>query len=112
MQYIDGAAYAFRDLPPKTPWLVDPLADRPGLIDFSTAENEQGPPSYVSHIEIHLKGMVNAPGHTEAQQQLADRIDSVLTTINSLLKKVRSDAVALAKDERSLVYTNRRHLPS
>ena len=97
VQYLDGEAYAFRELPPKTAWLVDPLAGRPGLIDFDIAENEQELASYISHVKIHLSGMANAPGHTEAQQQLAAHIDSVLTTVESLLKRVRSDAVQLAK---------------
>ncbi len=97
IEYLDGQVYAFRDLPAGTPWLVDPKAGRPGLIDFTTAQDEQGPPSYISHIKLHLMGMVNAPGHTAAQQQLASHIDDALTQIASLLKKVRSDAIQLAK---------------
>jgi len=97
VEYLDGQVYAFRDLPPGTPWLVDPKAGRPGLIDFTTAQDEQGPPSYVSHVKLHLMGMVNAPGHTAEQRQLAGRIDHALTGIASLLKNVRSDAVQIAK---------------
>ena len=67
VEYLDGQVYAFRDLPPGTPWLVDSHAGRPGLIDFDTAADEQGPPSYISHVKLHLMGMVNAPGHTAAQ---------------------------------------------
>jgi hypothetical protein len=97
VEYLNGQVYAFRNLPAGTPWLVDPKAGRPGLIDFTTAQDEQGPPSYISHIKLHLMGMVNAPGHTAAQQQLAGHIDDSLTQIGTLLKKVLSDAIQLAK---------------
>jgi hypothetical protein len=97
VEYLDGQVYAWRDLPANTPWLVDPKAGRPGLIDFTTAQDEQGPTSYVSHVRLHLTGMVNAPGHTEAQQQLASKIDTALTQVETVLKLVRKDAVQLAK---------------
>jgi hypothetical protein len=94
VEYLDGQAYASEDLPPGTPWLVDPKAGKPGIIDLVAAQDEQ-PPSYISHIEIHLMGLIQAPGHTLTQQQLATHINDVLTQIESLLKKVRSDAVQL-----------------
>ena len=97
VQYIDGQGYAWRDLPHHTPWLVDGKAGRPGLVDYDTAQDEQGPPSYLSHVRLHLNGMVNAPGHNDAQQQLASKIDFTLTKIEAVLKQVRTDAVQIAK---------------
>jgi hypothetical protein len=97
VQYLDGQVYAWRDLPTNTPWLVDPKVGRPGLIDFTTAQNEQGPASYVSHVRLHLIGIVNAPGHTEQQKQLASKIDTALTQVETALMQVRKDAVQLAK---------------
>ncbi|GHP00908.1 hypothetical protein KSF_109550 [Reticulibacter mediterranei] len=97
VDYLDGQVYAFRDLPAGAPWLVDPKAGRPGIIDFTTELEEQGPSSYLSHVKLHVNGMVNAPGHTAEQQQLAARIDKALTRIESLLKQVRSNAIQLAQ---------------
>ncbi|GCE32136.1 hypothetical protein KDA_76200 [Dictyobacter alpinus] len=96
VQYLDGQVYAWRDLPANTPWLVDPKAGRPGLIDFATGP-QQGPGSYLSHVRLHLTGMVNAPGHTDAQKQLASKIDTALTQVETVLKQVRKDAIQLAK---------------
>jgi hypothetical protein len=97
IEYLDGQIYAIQDLPAGTPWLVDPHAGRPGIIDFDNAQDEQGPPSYLSHVKLHLAGLINAPGHTAAQEQQTTRIDNALSQIESLLRKVRSDAVQLAK---------------
>lgn len=97
LEYLDGAGYAFRDLPSGTHWMVDQYAGRLGLIDFTTAQAEMGPPSYVSHIRLHLTGMINAPHHTAEQQQLAGHIDDALTQIDGILKTIRSDARKLAQ---------------
>jgi len=96
LDYLDGASYAFRDLPAGTLWLVDQQAGRPGLIDYTNPQEELGPPSYISHIRLHLTGMVNAPGHTVEQQQLASTIDTALTQIDTVMKAIRSDARKLA----------------
>lgn len=96
VEYLDGQVYASRDLPTNTPWLVNPHAGRPGLIDFTTAQDEQGPASYVSHVRLHLAGMINAPGHTDAQKLLANTIDAALTQVETAMKQIRRDAVQLA----------------
>ena len=95
IEYTDGQAYAWQDLPADTPWLVDPKAGRPGLIDVST--RAEVPLSYISHIKLHLAGIVDAPGHTSAQRQLAEQVDDELTTVEASMRKVRSDAVQLAR---------------
>lgn len=94
VEYMDGAVYAGLDLPAGTPWLVDPQAGRPGLIDVSTAAEE--PPSYVSHVRLHLTGLVEAPGHTQAQAAVARQVDTALTQIEMVMRQVRKDAIQLA----------------
>ncbi len=96
VQYLDGEGYAWRDLPANTPWLVDPKAGRSGIIDFG-ATPQQEPGSYISHMRLHMLGMVNAPGCTDAQKQLASKIDTALIQVEMALKQTRKDAVQLAK---------------
>lgn len=95
IQYLDGEAYAWQDLPPGTPWLVDAKAGRIGLIDVAGPAQQM--PSFVSHVRRHLAGMMNAPGHSVAQKLLAGKVDDSLSRIEMLLRKVRSDAMQLAK---------------
>lgn len=95
VEYLDGQVSAWKDLPTNTPWLVDPHAGRPGIIDV--AGGPEVPLSYVSHIRLHLAGLDNAPGRTDAQKQLASQIDTALMHIQSLLQSARNDAVQLAQ---------------
>ncbi len=94
LDYLDGAAYVWRDVPPGTPFLVDPKAGRIGLLQF---EQGQNPPGYLAHIDFHLVGYTHSPGVTAGQKQLATRIDSLLIAVTALLEKVHSDATQLAK---------------
>jgi hypothetical protein len=95
VEYLDGRNYAWKDLPANTPWLVDAKAGLPGLIDISTSP--ETPPAYISHVRLHLAGLINAPGHIAAQQQLAGQIDAALSQVQTLLQKARGDAVQLVK---------------
>jgi hypothetical protein len=96
LDYLDGAAYASTsgDLPPGSPLLVDPHMGRIGLLEVSPT---QVLPAYLTHIDIHLQGLINAPGHSQAQRQLAIKIDTALKTDTSLLQNVRNDAVKLVR---------------
>lgn len=95
VEYLDGRNYAWKDLPANTPWIVDPKAGLPGLIDISTSP--ETPPAYIPHVRLHLAGVITAPGHTAAQQQLTGQIDAALSQIQTLLQQARRDAVQLAK---------------
>ncbi|GAC1350645.1 MAG: hypothetical protein NVSMB27_35100 [Ktedonobacteraceae bacterium] len=94
LEYLDGTAYAFPsgDIPPGSPLLVDPHAGRIGLLEASPT---QLLPAYLTHVDIHLRGLIQAPGHTQAQQQLAIKIDTALKQDTVLFQKVHQDAVAL-----------------
>ena len=102
LDYLDGGAYvsASGDLPVDTPLLVDPQAGRIGLLEVMPT---QSLPGYLTHVDIHLQGVMNAPGHTPAQRQLAIRIDPILKQVTTLMQKIHQDAVTLVKmDETQL----------
>jgi hypothetical protein len=93
LDYLDGAAFVWRDVPPATPLLVDPKAGRIGLLEF---EQGQNPPGYLAHVDFHLVGYTRSPGVTADQKRLATKIDAMLTAVTALLWKVHSDATLLA----------------
>jgi hypothetical protein len=94
LDYLDGVAFVWRDVPPATPWLVDPKAGRIGLLEI---EQGQNPPGYLAHVDFHLVGYTRSPGVTPDQKRLATRIDATLTAVTTLLWKVHSDATLLAQ---------------
>ncbi|BCL79540.1 hypothetical protein ccbrp13_20050 [Ktedonobacteria bacterium brp13] len=94
IDYLDGASYAWQDVP-NSPWLVDPVAGKIGLLNVIP---NQEPPGYLAHVDLHLNGLTNAPGHTQAQQMLALQIDPVMTRVTTDLLRVRKDAILLVHD--------------
>jgi hypothetical protein len=94
LDYLDGAAFVGHDVPPNTPWLVDPQAGRIGLLEI---EQGQNPPPYLAHIDFHLVGYSNSPGVTSDQKRIANKIDVMLIMVTALLWKVHDDAAQLAK---------------
>jgi len=102
LDYLDGANFAWRDVPPNTPLLVDPNAGRIGLLEF---EQGQTPPGYLAHVDFHLVGYTHAPGVTADQKRLATKIDAMLTAVTALLWKVHGDATLLAQMSDSALLT-------
>jgi hypothetical protein len=94
LDYIDGQTYVGQDVPPESPWLVDPQAGRLGLLSMTQA---QEPPGYLPHLDAHLMGLADSPGHTEEQRQLAIQVDGVITRMVNDLTKVRKDAIQLVQ---------------
>lgn len=96
LEYLDGVANVFPsgDLPAGSPLLVDPTVGRIGLLKLTQT---QVLPGYLAHVDIHLHGLVNAPGHTQAQKDLAIKLDNALETDTSLYQKIRQDAIKLVK---------------
>ena len=94
LDYLDGQFYVWRDVPANSPWLVDPLAGKIGLINSNARQN---PPAYLPHVDVHLTGLSNSPGHTQEQQKLAILVDSVIQKMNRDLEQVRKDASELVK---------------
>ncbi len=102
LDYLDGGAYVSisGDLPADTPLLVDPQAGRIGLLEVTPA---QVLPGYLTHVDIHLQGVMNAPGHTPGQRQLAIKIDPILKEVTTLMQKIHEDVLTLVKmDETQL----------
>jgi MFS family permease len=96
LDYLDGGGYVYSsgDVPPGSPLLVDPLASRIGLLEVNPTQEL---PAYLTHVDHHLQGLINAPGHSEAQLQRAVKLDAALAKAISLLQKVHQDAIKLVK---------------
>jgi hypothetical protein len=94
LDYLDGSFYVGQDVPAGSPWLIDPLAGKIGLLE---SVPNQMPPAYLVHIDLHLIGLANSPGHTQEQQRLAVLIDRVINKMLSDLQHIRVDAAKLVK---------------
>jgi hypothetical protein len=92
LEYSDGVFYYTLDVPTGSPWLVDPVAGKIGLL--SRVPN-QNPPGLLTHVSVHLTGLAQAPGHTAQQQHLAVIINNALSRVGTDLLKVRTDAARL-----------------
>ncbi len=94
LDYLDGTAYVGHDTPAGTPILVDPKVGRVGILEV---DPNQALPSYLSHISLHLTGLVNAPVHTTSQQQIATKVDKEVQAVTILMQHIRQDAIQLVK---------------
>jgi serine/threonine protein kinase len=94
LDYLDGQTYVWQDVPAGSPWLVDPQAGKLGLLSRTQG---QDPPGYLEHVDMHLAGLADAPGHTDEQRQLAIQVDSVITRMIKDLTTVHKDAVQLVQ---------------
>lgn len=94
LDYLDGSSYSWRDVPSGSPWLVDPLAGKIGLINVVP---NQEPPGYLAHVDLHVAGLASAPGHTSEQQQVAIAVDHVIARMSDDLMRVRRDAAQLVQ---------------
>lgn len=92
---LDGTAYVQQDVPTGTPFLVSLHTAQVPLLEFDAPQQE--PPGLLYHIGIHLQGLVESPGVTPEQKQLAIQIDSALSQVQSRLQQVRQDAKQLIK---------------
>lgn len=63
----------------------------------STAFRIRIPPGYLTHVDIHLTGLANSPGHTKEQNTLAIQVDEVINKMNRDLLQVRKDASQVAQ---------------
>ena len=94
LDYLDGPTFVQQDVPPGTPLLADPRIAAAPLLEFDTLR--QQPPGLLYHIGLHLQGLIESPGATRQQQQLAVQIDNALGQVQILLQQVRRDARQLA----------------
>jgi hypothetical protein len=97
LTYLDGLAFVQQDLPPNTPLLVNERLARIGLLNV--AGPNQDPADYITHIDTHLNGLLQAsptPPTPAFRQQIAD-IVAQLDNIKSWLTQVRHDALLMIK---------------
>ena len=94
LDYLDSKNYVSKDVPQGTPLLIDPRLVSVALLQL---DPNQSPPSYLYHINRHLQGIVQAPGATATQQQLANQIDTGLNILSASLQKVYQNAQQLIK---------------
>lgn len=92
IDYLDGIAYAQRDLPGQ-PLLVDKTIARIGLLTFDPAN--QNPPGYLYHIDAHLHELTILPETTAAQKKLTLQIDQGINAVNAWDQAIRTDALKL-----------------
>ena len=94
LDYLDGSANVARDVPAGTPILADSHIAQVGLLEFDPAH--QNPPGYLYHIDLHLNGVLQAPGATSAQRAEATKIAAGLSNVKLALTQARKDATSLA----------------
>ncbi|GHO82337.1 hypothetical protein [Dictyobacter formicarum] len=92
LDYIDGTAYVYQDVPAGTPLLVDPTLLRIGLIDVSPTQALEG---FFPHIDDHLTSVTTSPGVTAQQRQIAANVIAAINGIIHTLQQARHDAKAL-----------------
>ncbi len=92
IDYLDGIAYAQRDLPGQ-PLLVNQTIARIGLLTFDPAN--QNPPGYLYHMDKHLHEISILPETTAAQKKLALQIDQGINAVNAWDQQIRTDVLKL-----------------
>ncbi|GHO82054.1 hypothetical protein [Dictyobacter formicarum] len=95
LAYLDGTTYLYKDLPPKSPLLVNERLARIGLVDV--AGPNQQPPSYMDHIEHHLSGLLQADNTSTTLRKQINDLTTALDGINFWLGKIRQDAQKIVK---------------
>jgi serine/threonine protein kinase len=96
LDYLDGAQYVRTEpLRPGTPLYVDPTIARVALLEFDT--QNQVPPGYLLHISNHLRNIINCPGITPDQKQLALQIATAINNVTGWLEAAHTDAEKLVQ---------------
>ncbi len=55
------------------------------------------PPGHLTHVALHLNGLVKAPGAPAQQIQLAAKVNSDLNPLRAWMQQLRTDALQLAQ---------------
>ena len=94
LEVLDGQFYYGRDVPSGSAVQIDPQMVKIGLIESIPNQN---PPAYLEHVNLHLTGLANSPGHTQEQQRLALVVDTAVMRMEKDLQQVRKDAATLIR---------------
>ena len=93
LAYLDGLSFLEQDLPAGTSVPYIPNLASVGLTDVHGSN--QTPPSYLTHIERHLNGLINAPGATPEIRKEATQIIDAMSHVRQWLQKLHDDAKQL-----------------
>jgi serine/threonine protein kinase len=99
LDYLDGSPNVHIDVP-GGPVVADSTISQVALLTVDPAQGKDlvhNPPGYLDHIQLHLKGVVDAPDATPQMSVLASKIIHELNNTTVWLKKVRADAQQLVK---------------
>ncbi|GCE11365.1 serine/threonine-protein kinase [Tengunoibacter tsumagoiensis] len=89
LDYVDGSANVYLDLPDGTPLLTDPTSTRIPLLTINP--NHQSPSGYVNHVLAHLNQILKSPDVTSDMVKQARLSQQALTASESWLTDVRAD---------------------
>lgn len=95
LAYLDGTTFLYKDLPPKSPLLVNERLARVGLLEVNGPNQE--PPSYMAHIDHHLRGLLQADDASAPLRKQMNDLTTSMNDINSWLSQVRGDAQKIVK---------------
>jgi hypothetical protein len=95
LNYLDGQAYVWQDVPAGSPWLAEPSL--PGKLGLLSYTQDQDPPGYLQHVDHHLTGLADSPDHTQEQEKVAIQVHDVITKTIKDLTQVRKDAAQLVQ---------------
>jgi hypothetical protein len=95
LDYLDGASFVQRDLPPNTPLLVNERLARVGLLEVTGPT--QDPPGYLTHIVHHLNGLLQTPENSPERRKMVAAIVSAMNNAKYWLSQLREDARKIVK---------------
>lgn len=93
LAYLDGLSYITQDIPAGTQMPYIPNLASVGLIDMNGVN--QVPPSFLSHIERHLNGLLSSPGATDATRTLTAQLIEAMSNVRQWLNRLHNDAKQL-----------------
>lgn len=95
LTYLDGTTFLSQDLPKNQPLLVNERNARIGLLDVAGADQE--PPSYLQHIDKHLRGLLQSDSAPDTLRPQMQAMMTAMSNVQLWLTNVRSDAQKIVK---------------
>jgi len=92
LDYLDGASFVQRDVPPGVALLVDPHAAQIGLLEL---DQNQQPPGYLNLVNLRLNAVLQSPNLAADRARLIALITTDLDQVQTCLGQVRRDAQRL-----------------
>jgi eukaryotic-like serine/threonine-protein kinase len=99
LDYLDGSSNVHIDAP-ADPVIADSTISQVALLTVDPVQLKDpahNPLGYLDHVQLHLKGVVDAPDATQQMSVLASKIIHELNSATIWLTNVRTDAKKLVK---------------